>query len=685
MGMFDKPQRDVRQPLLDPGMEKMLELDKRIHLIARPPPPRELVEALKSFVGAKLKAKQPVEDFHAAQMLQTIKSVEERNTDGAPPWLSLQLLSSAMTLVAKGSQELMQVHNQLARTIYAAMQKRVEAGEQQEVGALEKNLVLYISVLCKTGSAVDARDLLEAFWKQVGSAGSGTLGPWARVVRGLSKEDDEVEMLQTLQKMKDLSLPLSLGVRKEMTMFYARNDNVEATKKWFGKDMFRQQSVVQDSMYRVILEFCIRNKEMEWGESALQSALDDEADQRTWDAMLQAAAATGKSVDEIDRMMSVMQRRNQSTGVGQPKVSTLNGLIQYAISQNNPYTAERFFALFKKWNLKPDAGSYILQVEYRLQAGDIDGAKSAYARLREQSINKNEDWPITNKLIQALAVSPTEEHEAIMGIVEDLSERNMTFPADTVSALSLYHLQRDEYFEVVDLLQTYAYQFSIAQRTKLRDQLSAVTLAPETDTGRAWDTYMIFHQIFDLETKRDIRNAVMTRFFERARPDLATHVFSRMSNHVRADTRPDVDTYVRALEGTALNSEPEVLEVVHNLLKLDTNIEPSTQLYNALMLAYTACDASWRSLEYWEEISTSPEGPSYNSLIIAFQACEKTAFGYRNAKAIWEKLEQADIEISRDLFASYIGALSGNQLFDDVVAMLGRMDQVVGHGPDKFT
>ena len=136
LGIFDKSQRDVRQPLLDPGMEKMLELDKRIHLIARPPPPRELVEALKSFVGAKLKAKQPVEDFHAVQMLQTIESVEERNTDGTPPWLTLQLLSSAMTLVAKGSQELMQIHNRLARTIYAAMQKRIAVGEQQELSLI---------------------------------------------------------------------------------------------------------------------------------------------------------------------------------------------------------------------------------------------------------------------------------------------------------------------------------------------------------------------------------------------------------------------------------------------------------------------------------------------------------------------------------------------------------------------
>lgn len=681
MGLFDKPQKDLRQPLLDPGMEKMLELDKRIHLIARPPPAPELVTALKAFVESKLAKRQSLEDFHAAQVLQTIENLEERNEEGRPAWLNLYMLNSTLILAANGSQKIADVHNRLCRTIFKAMQQRVEAGEQQDLATEEKRLVIYISVLCRSGHAVEARDVLEAFWQRTAGSNSGQVGAWARVLRGLSKEDNEAEILRTLQIMERLSIPLTTGVHREMTIFYARRDNVAETKKWFKKEIFRNQIPAQESVYRVILEFCLRNKEMEWSQNALQSDLDETAEQHTWDAIFQAAAATGKSVEEIDRMMGVMTRRSQSSG----NISTVNALMEYAISKSDPYMAERYFGLATKWNLKPNAQTYILQVQYRLSAGDLDGAKSAYARLREQHINDNEDWSIMNQLIQALASHPQADHEAIMGLVDDLSERKTTFPAETVSTLSVYHLQRDEYFEVVDLLQTYAYQFSTSQRTQLRDQLSTVTLDPKTDISRAWDTYMIFHQVFDLETKRDIRNAVMTRFFERGRPDLATHVFSRMSNHVRADTRPDTDTYVRALEGIALNSEPEALEVVHNLLKLDTDIEPSTRLYNALMLAYTACDAPWRSLEYWEDISRSREGPSYNSLIIAFQACEKTAFGFRNARAIWEKLEQADIEISRDLFAAYIGALSGNHLFDDVVAMLARMEQIVGHGPDKFT
>lgn len=685
-GVFEKPVRDLKQPLLDPGMEKMLELDKRIHLIARLPPGEELVVALRAFVNAKYSKRAGFEDFHAVQVLQTVESLEGRNPESGEPWLTVQDLSLLLRVIANGRVKLTEVHNALAKTAYRALQQRIPQPDTrtwtEKMGLLQN----YVAILCRTGDSKEARDVLEAYWEQNAVEKEEDRDPWPYVLKGFSHEKNEVEILRTIEMMKKFSILATQHAYRALATHYALKDDVEQTRRWV--DEANENGVglgdlaQKNNAYRILLEFCLRNQEMEWGVAILEAdAQSSKSKQRVWSATLQAAAGTGKSVDEVDRMLEVLVRRSTDGDKG-PSTTTLNALINFAVTKNDPYMAERYYGLLDKWNATPNAQSYILQIEYRLQAGDIEGAKATYAKLREEKISNNEDWDIMNKLVCAMAQSSRPNNEAIMGLVDDLSERHIVFPAETVSVLCHYHLERDEYFEVVDLLQTFAYQFSTAQRMQLRDLLASFALDSKTDTGRSWDTYMIFHQVFDLETRRDLRNATMTSFFERGRPDLATHVFMRMSRHVRGDTRPDVDTYVAALEGIALTREAEALEVIHNQLKLDTDVEPCTRLYNALMLAYTACDAPWRSLEFWDQIATSDEGPSYNSLHIALRACQRAPFGFRTAQTIWAKLEQTDVEINKDLFASYVGALAGNQMFDECTILIGRTEEATGSKVD---
>lgn len=690
-GLFQQPQRDIREPLLDPGMEKMLELDKRIHLIARLPPPEDLSRAFKIFIQAKRDRNQIIEDFHATQLLQTLNAIEEATVDGQQRWLSPDELQLALRVLADQSSEFTKIHNALARALFAAIRRHGDL-EKMDPDGKQKLLARYVKILCESGDTEDARHALEQL---AVPAELNKFGIWTLILRGFAKENNEVELLKTVKSMEQRNLELTPLGRRTITLFYAQKNNVQATKKWLRSSIFDQTNELedidqsQDEAFRILLEFCLRNHEMEWGQSVLMTGGDKSSEEQTWDAIFRAAAATGKNVDEVNHMMKVMVRRAKEEGKRdvKPDIDTFNGLISFALSRNDTYSAERYFMLAERWGVAPNARSYILQVEYRLAAGDIAGAQASYSRLRNEPIANNEDWRTMNHLLRVLVTQPNPDDEAVHSLIDDISERRRTFPSDTIITLCDYHLARDEYFEVVDLLQTYAYQFSTAARIRIRDRLVAYTLHPTTDTGSAWDTYMIFHQIFDLETRRDIRNRVMTLMFDRGRPDLASHVFTRMSTHPRADTRPDVETYVLAFEGIAKTQETEALEVIHNLLKLDTETEPCTRLYNALMLAYASCDIPWRALEFWDQIATSDEGPSYESLHIAFRACERAPFGYRRAKKIWSQLKQTDAEITRELFASYVGALAGQHLFDDLVEEVKNMALTVvgGEGPDEFT
>ncbi|KAB8346097.1 hypothetical protein FH972_023145 [Carpinus fangiana] len=686
MNIFGQSDKDLREPFMDPGMEKMLELDKRIHLVARLPPRKDLALAFNSFIAAKRKTNLPIQDFHATRLVQTLDVIESAQKGDHTPGLSYNDLLVALQLLGESSLKLTAPHAQLARMIYKSLDLRVNEGGA-EVNK-ERILYLYAMVLARTGNASESRNLLVDARDSGSCAGDDV---WASLISIFSSNGQDEEVRKTLQVIKGLGNPITLDARRELILHYATHNDTLQVKKYFTEDLLisnksndrTKERVAR--IYKHLLEFALRNHEMEWAKQTLDIGKDNNPNLPSWDAIFQAAVIAGKSVDDINRMISIMARKDcESGGDGLPSIDTFNGLIELAVKREDPYSAERYFALTEKWGVKPNAKTYILQVDYRLAAKDFDGAQSAYAHLRDQPITANEDWDIMNRFLQTLVVVPGTPHELVMGIVEDLSERKAIFPAETVKALCRYHIIRDEYLETVDLLQTYAFQFDIAQRTDLCNLLVSLALEPNTESGRCWDTYMIFHQVFDIEAQREPRERVMIRLYQLGRPDLATHVFTRMSKHIRANTRPNAETYIAAFEGTAYTRDAAALEVVHNLLKLDTEVEPSTRMRNALMLAYSAIGVEWRSLEFWDDIAKSEEGPTYESLHIAFRACEKIHLGHRSARAIWTRLIDSDIEIQPDLFASYVGALAGNSCFDDVVDVMSRMEDITGSKPDEF-
>ena len=163
---------------------------------------------------------------------------------------------------------------------------------------------------------------------------------------------------------------------------------------------------------------------------------------------------------------------------------------------------------------------------------------------------------------------------------------------------------------------------------------------------------------------------------------MAVHVFNHMREHPWEVNQPTTETYVTALVGVGKLHDDESLEVVHNALKLDMNIEPSTKLYNALMLGYLGCEMPRRALAFWDEIVSSREGPSYESLLIVFKVTEEAPFGERKALQMWKQLRDLDVEITRDLVAAYTGALQGNFLHDEVRKFVLECEESLGIKPD---
>ena len=684
-GFSRKPKRQPKPIAYGPGYEVMLELNDRLRKRTRTQPTEELAQAFVAFFRSKQSEEKSLEDIQAEIALVTYKHLQNTAADnGQETALSTQELRMAL-YTFKSIPEPFKMVNELARALFDELQKRqtTRAEERNLSEDLDKDLSAFIKVMAKTGDALYARDLIEQYWHR--SSINTQTQRWSIVLRGFTREGNMAEVQKTLDMMQKYRIPFDDIMHRNITTYFALvKEDMELTKLWYQHPIANGRPPMAFTVLSV-LRLCIKKNEMKWGESIFKSMLERSPDDlKSWSIILQWAAAKGRSVDEIEKMIEVMVNRSRERGTNlRPDIGIINGLIELANLKENPYTAERYLALSQKLGLEPDAGTFLLQLDYRLKVGDLGGAMAAYNRLRGEDVADTEDLSLINKLIVALAVDKHENYDAIMGLVEDLSERKARFEPKTVEALAQLHLKRGELDDLLDLLNTYAFNYGLDQRASIRDVLLTHCFDPSTPTTRAWDTYNILRQTFT-ETDIPTRTSLMTSFFERRRSDMATHVFGHMRQQQIKSLRPTVSIYAKCLSGLARAGDLQNLEIVHNMIKLDNEIEPDTQLYNALMLGYSGCGEPQHALKFWEDIVRSREGPSYASIQIALRACERAPFGEDVARDIWARVQRFDIEVTREIYAAYVGALAGQNLFDECVELIDNAEKEIGYQPDAL-
>lgn len=691
-GFAAKPPRQAKETDLDPGLSPMLDLMMMKKLGARPPQAVNLVKAFNTFFAYKTRVKEPVNRIQAEHALRTFRHLRDTNTDHEGFGLTLTDLKVARDAMIMMPLDKTDLHNIFAREMYEEIRSRKLEGNSH-TNSVMADLVQFVTVLTQTGDSVEARRLAEEFSRTITQGADGIEDKsrrkaayklWNLVLKGFALEMNEVELLKTARIAQQYEVPYTATFHRTMTTFFARKNDFQGARTWFEKEIFRNRAPSSHTVSEV-LQFCLRNDQLEWCNSVFKQLLETNPDKQTWDVIFQwAAGALGKGVEDVEHMMEVMVRHNKKDSQKKPDIETINGLVSVAMARKDPYLAERYLGLGFKSGIHPNARTYILQMDYRIDAGDLRGAQAAYELLQTEEISDGEDLPVINRYIRALCASPTSQYDRITSIVLDLEERKVRLDADTVSALSVMYLKRDELQDVLDILNTHTFHYNLEERTRIRDALLEFCLDPDTNTTRVWEAYTIIRQIFD-ETSTAIRTRLMSEFFNRNRCDMACHVFGHMRQHIDPKKRPTRDNYIQCFEGIAKCKDAEHLDMIHNMMKMDSSIEVSTKLYNALMLAYTACDQPYRALDFWTDITNSREGPTYSSLQIVFRACEIRPFGDKPAKEIWNKMRKLEIEVTPEVFSAYVGALAGQNLVEEVKELIAGMQSDLGFGLDMTT
>ncbi|KAJ8067422.1 hypothetical protein OCU04_004769 [Sclerotinia nivalis] len=688
-GFSRKPPRQPKEPELEPGMRKMAEFSLMTRIHARTANKDDMLKAFNEYFKHKVDTERAVNNIEAGHALRTLNYLISCGL-GEAHVKDLRMALRALTIVPNDDTN---DFLDLARLLFLEIKKL--SGSDEDAPSFQ-----FIKILSGVGQSLEARELCEEvtqrFLKEQEPAPKTGIQitrqrqmlklNWYTVLSGFAREGNEAELLKTYERFEELPLGRGITSNEIVIKFYTSRDRVAEAQAWFEKAAYvptdLSPSILQD-----ILKFCLRHEELlDWCKGIFRKVLEAGRMQKgKWDVVFQwAASAMDKGVEDVERMMRVMEKRNPDDLSMRPDIDTINGLVEYAISKNDPYLAERYIALGQKFNIRPNARTFILQMDYRVGAGDLSGARVSYNSLQAEEISKDEDLPVINKFVRALCASEVLPYNEISSIVSDLDERNARLEADTVSSLSKMYITRNDLNEVVDLLQVNTYHYTLSERARICDALLAFVFDKNNSEDRIWDAYRVVIHIFD-ETDVPTRTRIMNEFFDRKRSDMACHVFGHMRQHISPNKRPVRDTYIDCFVGIASCADGESLDMVHNMLKMDSTIEPNTRLYNSLMLAYTACEDASRSLHFWDDITNSREGPSYKSLEIVFQACQRKPFGDRPAREIWDKMKRMEIEITREVHAAYVGALAGQGKLDEVKVLVEAMEKDVGFGPDILT
>jgi len=693
--LFQKPPRELKEPEFDPGYDVLLKFRGMETENARPPPREELLRGLKQFINRKKRPfPKPMNSTQAFLTTRMLRHLVDNPLEGDDAFddIGLPHLRHILYIVqfppprGKTSD-----HLELSKLVYREIEWRRQTIPEipGKPSGYPGDFKHFIKCLTTYGGALEA---VERFSEHRAKLDIQTRTDdyntklWVLVLRGLAQEKREAELLGELQKAAEEGIAYSPMVHEVMTGFFAGQDRVEETKKWFEKPIHDGQSPTPET-YLEIIKFSLRNNLQQWSRPIFEKLVQSSPEKELWDVALRwSVLAMDKGVEDIRQIMAAMATGSGGRNGHKPDATTIDCLLMAAIEKKNPYLAERFLSLGNELGIVPQAMTYILQMDYRLDAKDFSGAHSIYQKLqnREIDIRNDEDLPVLNKYLCLLCGAENPDLEHILDITAQLELRRAVLEPETIVALCMFFLRSDQQYDVIDTLSLHTLTLSLEEREQVRKAFVEYCLDTKISTARVWDAYSLLRQFFP-ETEPADRLRLMDAFFARRRPDMACNIFGHMRGHGNPAQRPTAEVYVRCLEGIGRCPSLDPLKMVHNMLKMDTTVEVDTRMRNALMLAYAANQEPHSALDFWEQIASSSEGPSYNSLAIVFWACEGIQGRDDIARKIWQKMQRMDLEVPPNVFWSYCGALASQGELAEVKRIIAGMDASVGYSPSVMT
>lgn len=651
------------------------------------PPVRQIVQAFNTVIQHRNKVSGSLSRSDTYLLTEGFKYIEDQKSkegkDANQLLSEVDLQQGLFSLASSSGKEKFRSDSKtLAYMLFSELrQRRTSPGDILEDPAVPEPLAAaYITILSSTGGAKEA-------WETLRKSTEGDMQKnWLQVIKGLLNEGLEHNVWEALTEMKAHTGNLTAESHEILTACFAKNASPSATKKIYGQTIIGGGTPTVGCRIEMA-RFCVYNEELAWGAPILESLRAVIHDPHVWDAVLVYSAAQGATLADTAATMDKLAEVAAQAKVSGPTISNFNSLIQHAFSADNIEAVQGYINLAEARGLKPNAKTFLLQLDYRVRIGDLGKAAATYDVLSsEDPITDESDLPVLNRYLCALCLTPNPQYERIMRIADSILERNVALDADTISGLCRVFLQRDELAETLDLLRHRVDLYPRDDRARISQAFKEFIIDEKVAPQRAFNAYDLCRAAFP-ETSVDDRLLIMHSFFKRKRPDLACLVFGHMRQREDLVARPTPEAYGQCFEGIAMCQDIDGLQMVYNMLKLDREVEPTTRVRNGLMAAYTACGQPFTAIiDHFWKILGSREGPTMSSFALALRACETwIPQGATEVRTIIAMMQSWDLEITKEIYDCYIGAIAGQCEFENAIELIEKMEEDIGVAPDAFT
>ncbi|KAL2809287.1 hypothetical protein BJX63DRAFT_367572 [Aspergillus granulosus] len=537
-------------------------------------------------------------------------------------------------------------------------------------------LLAYINIQALNGNPEEARHTVETFWYRLRKTSPS---PWLTVIRGFAIENDSRQIRRVADKFDENGVNFDPSSQEELVELLIGQDLLSAAKAVYECPLSEGKEPNLSTKIAII-KYAILNSDPAGLEPIFES-LQSAPISQTIGIRLLWDAAHGKDASSIAKNVELLAAENVDV-MNSLTISCVNDLIEYANFIKSPTLASGFADLAPAWDLVPDSQTKLILLESRIQAGDVDEALQSLGELEDLDTTAPENLHLMNKLITMLCWSGQDDNifDHVSSFLDPIFESNVRLEAETLAALTHLLVYRHDWEGVSELLRPRLGAYESEERAKVRNALANFILDTTQDSDQAWNAYNLLQLAFP-ETGVSKRTEIMTSFYKRERSDLAFLVFGHMRQAENFSQRPKPDTYARCFQGIARTQDAKHLELVHNMLKLDTEVDLNIRLLNWLMLAYAECDKPEKSMAIFREILQSEEGPSRRTISFFFKVCEKHASGAQEAIKMMEKLKVLDVSVDRRLYMAYVEALAAQCEFDLATEAFNAMNEVTGFEP----
>lgn len=535
----------------------------------------------------------------------------------------------------------------------------------------------HLTILARTGSAIEARNLLLARdWQHERDL-------MQDILRGLILEARNSDFWQLLDKWIDAHDGVDNVIHQELVSAFVQSDQTVDAQRMFEQSLISNEEPTTECT-RLMLELLIRAGS--WNMAAeLASMLSARIrDENVISTLILYHASKDR---QFENLQSTIHNLLQSSQID-ISMAVFDDAIEYALNHNQPALAHAIEQVAAAEGLVPDGKTYALQLQHAMDAQDPTEAQATFENLVMADIPKDDyDLKVLNRYIAYLCSAQRPSFELVMRVVDNLLDRQADLDVEAISGLCNLFLQRGDIDDLVGLLRHRIDYMPLTDRTRIAKVFQSFIVDPENNPQKAFNAYELFRIAFAEASCQD-RLPMMQSFFDRGRPDLACQVFAHMREADPQDPpRPDENAYMRCFEGIAQTRDVDGLGTVYNMLKLDLQLEITTKIRNALMLAHIACQTPWVAIiDHFYKIMDSREGPSYSSFEVALRACETwPPYGAYEARKIMALVQSWNLEITKGLYDNYVGVMAGQCEFENAVSLIENMVNDIGEAPDAYT